>query len=383
MSVVVETLKHKVIEGFQTRFGKQPEYVIHAPGRVNLIGEHTDYSEGFVMPAAIDRGIAIAFSPREDATLQVFSLDFDELMSADLNALAKAASGWQEYIKGVAWVLQMQGHPLTGWDGVVAGDVPIGAGLSSSAALELAAARAFSIASGIEKSLTDLALVGQKAEGDWVGVRVGIMDQLISAVGRQGHAVQIDCRSLDYAYAPVPVGIGFIVLDTGTRRELAHSAYNTRREECETASAILGVSALRDASLEMLEAKKSELSETVYRRARHVITENERVAAFSEAMRTGNRRRMGELIDACHASLDQDYEVSSRELNIIAEISRRHPACLGARMTGAGFGGCALAVVETDKLEGFEEFVSSVYLAETGIEARIFRVEAGDGVRLL
>ena len=181
----------------------------------------------------------------------------------------------------------------------------------------------------------------------------------------------------------MPVGNGFIVLDTGTRRELAHSAYNTRREECETASAILGVSALRDASLEMLEAKKSELSETVYRRARHVITENERVAAFSEAMRTGNRRRMGELIDACHASLDQDYEVSSRELNIIAEISRRHPACLGARMTGAGFGGCALAVVETDKLEGFEEFVSSVYLAETGIEARIFRVEAGDGVRLL
>ena len=374
------SLLDQVIAGFQERFTQEPRHIIQAPGRVNLIGEHTDYSDGFVLPVAINFGIVIAFRPRQDKMLKVHSLDFDDCMSVDLNGLEKGPPSWHEYIKGVAWVLMENGYDLTGWEGVMAGNVPIGAGLSSSAALEMATAKAFCLTSSFEMAPADLALTGQRAEGDWVGVNVGIMDQLISAAGKAGHAILIDCRSLDYETVPVPDGVSFFVLDTSTRRELTNSAYNTRRQECETAAEIMGVPILREADLSMLEANKSIMPDPVFRRARHVISENERVHAFSAAMRNGNLEQMGRLINACHFSLERDFEVSSTELNIITSIAREHPACIGARMTGAGFGGCALALVRTDEAGDLASFVHQKYFEQTGIEPRIFPVESADGV---
>ena len=380
---MASTLHHLVTNTFYDKFGFQPAIGVSAPGRVNLIGEHTDYSDGFVMPVAIDRGITIALHPREDQRLRVFSIDFEEMMDVSINALEHSHAGWQEYIKGVAWVLREEGHSLSGWDGVFAGNVPIGAGLSSSAALEVAAAKTFSHISQFEKTATQLALIGQKAEGDWVGVKVGIMDQLISTLGKQGHAVLIDCQTLAYQYVPIPKEISLMVLDTGTRRELTNSVYNIRRAECEEAARILGVPVLRSATASMLAEQKPTMAENIYKRARHVISENKRVHAFGRAMRNGSMEEMGRLINQCHHSLKEDFEVSSDELNIIVEISQQHPACLGARMTGAGFGGCALAIISSSEEEMFSNDVSEVYRAQTGLLPDIFQVQSADGVHLI
>lgn len=380
---MTETLKQKADDAFRSKYGTRPIFVVQAPGRVNLIGEHTDYSEGFVMPVAVDLGVAVAFHPREDELLRLYSIDYNKLIEVDLTNFTKGEAGWQEYVKGIAWALTEEGIALTGWDGVVVGNVPIGAGLSSSAALEIALAKVFSLTSKFEKSPAELAVIGQRAENHWVGVNVGIMDQLISASGKRGFAVQIDCRSLEYEYVQIPEGVSFMVLDTGTRRKLTNSAYNARREECQAASKILGVATLRDANITMLEDKKDQMPGVVYKRARHVIGENNRVHAFNSAMGSGDLQEIGKLINKSHKSLNEDYEVSSRELNVIVEIAQSHPACLGARMTGAGFGGCALAVIAIDKIEEFSEAVHLEYHKKTGIEPNIFSVESADGVQVL
>jgi len=375
-----EQLSAAVENAFKDRFGGRPEAVINAPGRVNLIGEHTDYSEGFVMPMAINRGISIAASPRQDSRLRVFSIDFDEMLDVRLDDLQKSSPGWQEYIKGVAWVMQRGGQSLCGWDGVMAGDVPIGAGLSSSAAVEIASAFAFNLFTDIQKSRVELASAAQKAERVWVGVQVGIMDQLISAVGKKGHAVRIDCRTLEYKYVQIPREARFVVLDTGTRRELSNSAYNERREECEQAAQVLGVNTLRDATLIMLTVLQNEMNAIVYKRARHVISENKRVHDFAAAMRDTDFARMGALLNQSHASLRDDFEVSSTELDLIVEIALRQPGCFGARMTGAGFGGCALALIKKNAEKNFIESVRQEYSQITQIDPSIFSVAAEDGV---
>jgi galactokinase len=368
---------------FERRFQTPPSFVVRAPGRVNLIGEHTDYNDGFVLPLAIDRAVWIALRPRIDRYVLAYSLDFAGSTTFSLDDLARSNAGWTEYIKGVAWVLQQVGHKLHGWEGVIAGDVPVGAGLSSSAALELAVARAFAAVSDLPWDAATMARLGQRAENEWVGVRCGIMDQMISAAGRAGHALLIDCRSLHTAAVPFPPETTVVVLDTATRRGLVDSAYNERRRQCESAALVFGVSALRDVSVGRFEAECSQLDETTRRRARHVVTENERTLQAADAMRRGDALSAGSLMNASHASLRDDFAVSSRELDIMVECGQAHPACQGIRMTGAGFGGCAVALVHRDQAKAFTSDVAARYEAITGITPILYVCAATDGAAVV
>lgn len=376
-------LIEKVTTKYFDLFSTKPEMMVFAPGRVNLIGEHTDYSDGFVLPLAINMGILIALKVREDEQVKLFSLDFEEYFDQEISKFSKKEGKWQEYIKGVAWAFKEAGFDLKGFQGTFAGNLPIGAGLSSSAALEVATAKTFCITSDIDLSKRGLAKICQAAERDWVGVNVGIMDQLISANGKSGHAMMLDCRTLETKHIPIPDNICFVVMDTSTRRELSHSEYNTRHEEVKLAASILGVTHLRDASRRMLINKKGQMPQKIFTRAKHVITENERVHAFGSAMEGSNPEKMGDLLNQSHISLRDDFEVSSRELDIIVEISQKQAVCYGARMTGAGFGGCALALIEENKLDGFTNDVSQSYIKETGITPNIFNVESADGVHAI
>jgi galactokinase len=370
----------KIVETYRQRFNEIPSSIVTAPGRINLIGEHTDYSEGFVLPVAIDRNVTLAFTPRADKAIQVYSIDFDQELVVHLDNIQRGNGGWKEYVMGMGWALMNAGYALNGWQAVVAGNIPIGAGLSSSAALEVAIGKTFCLASNIDLPPASLALLSRKAEAEWVGVNVGIMDQLISAAGKEGHALLLDCKTLDYEYVPIPKEITLVVLDTMTRRELTKSDYNARHEEVKQASSLLGVQFLREATPQLVEKNRTHMTSTIYRRARHVVTENQRVHAFSIAMRNNDISTMGQLINASHESLRDDYEVSSSELNLIVELAQKQPECLGARMMGAGFGGCALALLATDQVERFTENVSSLYRSQTGIEPNIFIVTSADGV---
>ena len=368
---------------FALRFGGEPEVVVRAPGRVNLIGEHTDYNDGFVLPMAIDRAVWIALRPREDGRVRVVSLDYDEEATFDLGALERGGPGWAEYVKGSAWALAEAGGPLAGWEGVVTGDVPRGAGLSSSAALELAALRAFAAVAGADWDPARMARVAQRAENEWVGVNCGVMDQMISAAGVSGHALLIDCRSLETEPVPLPAGTVAVVLDTGTRRGLVDSAYNERRQACEAAAAALGVPALRDATPDRLAAARGAVDEATYRRARHVVSENARVLEAVEAMRAGDAVRLGALMDASHASLRDDFEVSSRALDRMASLARGAGGCFGARMTGAGFGGCAVALVEEAAADRFVETVGRAYGSASGRTPALYVTPATAGASVL
>jgi galactokinase len=279
--------------------------------------------------------------------------------------------------------MQEDGDVLRGWDGVVAGDVPGGAGLSSSAALEMATARAFAAVSGLAWDPPRMATLGQRAENQWVGVNCGIMDQMISAAGRTDHALLIDCRSLETALVPLPPETAIVVLDTATRRGLVGSAYNERRSQCETAARFFSVSALRDVSLDQFETQADQLDPVVRRRARHVITENARTLQAVAAMRRGDAVEMGRLMDGSHVSLRDEFEVSSDELNAMVEIARRQEACYGARMTGAGFGGCAVALVHAAAAETFVAAVDALYREATGLTPQIYICQAADGARVV
>ena len=382
------SLRESVVAEFAAQFGGEPEFVVRAPGRVNLIGEHTDYNDGFVFPMAIDRAVWLALRPVEGREVSVYSLDFSERRGFRLDDLTGAAEGsgeegWLEYLKGTAWALQDAGHELTAWEGVMSGDVPIGAGLSSSAALEMATARAFAEISRLAWEPGPMALLGQRAENRWVGVNCGIMDQMISAAGRDGHALLLDCRSLEYELVPLPAGTAVVVLDTGTRRGLVDSAYNERRAKCEAAAEFFGIKALRDVTLEQFEGRRGELDEASVRRARHVISENERTVAAAEAMRRGDAAGLGELMDASHESLRDDFEVSSPGLDIMVECARRREECLGARMTGAGFGGCAVALVPEEKAAEFAAAVAGEYLGETGNKPAVYVCRATNGAEVV
>jgi galactokinase len=356
----------RLVAAFEACFDARPAVVVRAPGRVNLIGEHTDYNDGFVLPAAIDRAAWIALRRRPDRRVVVHSLDFAESAEFDLDEPERGGPGWSEYLKATAWALREARHPLCGWDGVLAGDVPIGAGLSSSAAVELAAARAFAAVSGWPWDAKSMALLAQRAENEWVGVKCGIMDQLVSAAAEQGTALLIDCRSLDTQAVPVPSAVSLAVLDTATRRGLVDSAYNERRSQCEAAARLVGVKALRDATLEKLEAKAAQLGETAARRARHVISENARTRQAAAALRRGDLDAVGGLMNESHASLRDDFEVSSPALDAMVAAAQADAACFGARMTGAGFGGCAVALVRSAEAEPFLERVAAAYCAATG-----------------
>lgn len=376
------TIPSKLQEAFQTRFHASPVFLARAPGRVNLIGEHTDYNEGYVLPMAINRAVWIAVRPRSDRCVLVHSLDLHEQAEFSLETLEKGKPGWSEYIKGVAWAMQTESLELHGWEGILIGDVPIGSGLSSSAALELASARAFAGVSRLEWDPTRMALLGQKAENQWVGVQCGIMDQMVSAAAHRNHALFLDCRSLEYQHIPLPPQLAVCVLDTGTRRGLVDSAYNERRTQCESAAQFFGVRALRDVDQDAFLTRSAQLDPLTRRRARHIISENERVLLAVQAMKRDDGEALGKLLDASHASLRDDFEVSSPALNTIVEIARKLPGCLGARMTGAGFGGCAIALVRAENALAFSQVVAEEYAGQTGLTPSVYLSQPEEGASL-
>ncbi|MFZ5856832.1 MAG: galactokinase [Chloroflexota bacterium] len=371
---------------FHSIFKSPPDFIVRAPGRVNLIGEHTDYNEGFVLPMAIDRAVWIALRPRADRRVLVHSLDLNLSADFGLDSLARGENRWEEYIKGVAHEFQLAHYHLTGWEGVLAGDVPRGGGLSSSAALEVATARAFASVSGFEWDALRIARIGQRAENNWLEVQTGIMDQAVSAGAKAGHAFFLDCRSLEYQHIPLPKDVAVAVMDTSTRRGLVGSAYNERREQCERAARWFRVKALRDVSVGEFEERgknKVGLDELAWKRARHIITENERVLRAVNAMRADDVVTLGKLFNESHASLRDDFEVTNDALNWIVEAAQTRPECLGARMTGAGFGGCAVALVRRDAAETFAQAVGAEYRSRSGKEATIFVSEAGEGASVI
>ena len=360
----------RAVRAFAERFGGEPTLVVHAPGRVNLLGEHTDYNEGFVLPMALHLGAWIALRPRADDLVVLRSLDFGEEQEFDLGRLHRG-QGWIEYVKGTAWALQEAGASLRGWDGVVTGEVPIGAGLASSAALEVAAARAFAAAADLPWQPVTAARLAQRAENEWVGVQCGIMDQLVIAAGREGHALLIDCRHLTTRPIPLPPGTVVAVLDTSTRRDLVDSTYNARRARCEEATRRCGVRSLRDLSLSELEQRAGALTDEQLRLARHVVTENARTLAAAQAMTAGNAASVGALMDASHRSLRDDFGVSSPALDAIVAAAQEAPGCHGARMTGAGLAGCAVALVEESASAAFVAETEQVYRARSGLQATV------------
>jgi len=360
-----------------------------APGRVNLIGEHTDYNDGWVLPMAIDRHVWVAFTRRSGRTLRAYSTVFEDLAEINLDELESArGTRWISYIAGIAWALAESGFAPSGIDMLVGGDLPIGSGLSSSAALEMATARALCETSGIRWRPKELALLAQKAENEYVGVSCGPMDQLASAAARAGCAMLLDCRTMETETVPMPDDARIVVMDTGVRRSLAASAYNDRRASCDEAVDIVRqlepeVRALRDVDIALLETARGRMGDVCFRRARHVVEENARPAAMAEALRSACLGEAGRLMDESHASLRDLYEVSSEELDLITRLARRHPACFGARLTGAGFGGCAVALVAAQGADAFVDEVQAAYSVRVDLPGRFFACSPVDGARLL
>lgn len=375
-------IEQKIINHYQERFGAKPQALILAPGRVNLIGEYTDLNNGYVLPMAIDRYLTMGVGQREDQKICVHSIDFQDTINIDLDRLEKQDHSFREYITGCMWVLKEKGYPIKGFNAVISGNIPIGAGLSSSAALELAIIRAAAFSADFEFDQIEMARIAQLAENNWVGVSCGIMDQVMSAAGKEGHALLIDCNDLTLTSVPVPEKTSVIILDTNTRRGLVDSAYNERRTQCFEAAKIMGVPFLRDATLNMLEQAESMMDHATFKRAKHVILENQRVLDTVKAMRKGNAVTMGQLMNQSHESLKTDFQVSSQSLDSMVACSVDHPACFGARMTGAGFGGCALALIDQDKQKKFIEKVSQCYRNETGLTPRLYGCKPSSGVTL-
>ncbi|HLC04330.1 MAG TPA: galactokinase [Anaerolineales bacterium] len=365
---------------FSQRFHRSPTHLIRAPGRVNLIGEHTDYNEGLVMPLAIDLSLVMAIGAREDKGIAVHSLDLDSDAEFSLSEVRNTGSGWAEYLKGTSWALQEHGYELAGWDGVLTSNIPIGAGLSSSAALEMATIKAFEVASGFPWEPVALARIAQSAENNWVGVKSGIMDQMIVAVGKRGSAVRIDCRSLEHHPVALPEDVSLVIVDSGTRRGLVDSAYNERREQCESAARSFGLGSLRDLDLGRLQTGGQALPPEIFKRARHVVTENNRVEAAVLAMRDNDPVRLGAILRQGHASLRDDFAVSRVEIDTLVEIASARSECYGARMTGGGFGGCVVCLVSGESVAGFVEGVLTEYQEISELEAQAHVTGAQDGV---
>ncbi|CAN5628227.1 galactokinase [soil metagenome] len=362
--------------------------VVHAPGRVNVIGEHTDYNDGFVLPAAIDLGITMALVPTDDRRVQITLGDTGARDGFDLDAIGPRGAGWIDYVAGTAWALAEAGVATQGFRGLLVSDLPSGAGLSSSAALELASAWALCGGERPDLPTMDLARTAQRAENAYVGVNSGLMDQFAVAFGQAGHALLLDCRSLEHRAVALPPGTSLVICHSGAPRKLAASAYNTRREECDRAVTGLhaldpAVTALRDVSLELLEAGRSSLDDAAYRRARHIVTENARVLDVIAALEADDAAAVGQTMRDSHLSLRDDFEVSSPALDALVDIAQTVPGVVGARLTGAGFGGCTVNLVRDAAVADLDAAVETHYPARTGLQPRVFVVRAADGARRL
>jgi galactokinase len=358
-------------EEFSELFGSTSR-VFRAPGRVNLIGEHTDYNDGFVMPAAIEFATLIAAAPRLDRRLVVRSEAFPDQIDVDLDHLPTLPrKHWSDYVLGVAHLVELSGLKLTGANLLVRSDLPIGGGLSSSAAIEIATALALLGVSELQMDRLTMARIGQRAEAEAAGARVGIMDQFVSCFGVRGHALALDCRSLEFEAVPIPADVALVICNTMVRHALSGGEYNQRRADCEEGvralQAVLpGITALRDVTMRDLEEHRELVSERVYRRCRHVISENARVGKAAEALQRGDLSAFGQLMAKSHHSLRDDYEVSCPELDVMVEAGQRIDGCLGSRMTGGGFGGCTVNIVSADAVSSFRKHLSREYSQATG-----------------
>jgi len=376
--------RNNLAAAFSKRFGGISR-VFRAPGRVNLIGEHTDYNDGFALPAAIDRYTWVAIGPRSDASLHVFSENLKQAAEIDVHEKNPVAQNrWSDYVQGVAVMLQASGIKLRGANLLIHSDVPSGSGLSSSAALEVSVGKALLAIADREIGLLELAKLCQRAENEFVGARCGIMDQFAACFGRAGHAILLDCRSLQGSALPLPANISMVICNTMVKHEHSGGEYNARRAQCEEGARLLknwnpAVKALRDVSLNDLEAHRVDLPEVIYRRCRHVIGENARVLDTVKALREENPAAIGNLMAESHRSLRDDFEVSCKELDMMVELAGKAEGTIGARMTGGGFGGCSINLVESAKVETFRGFVSSGYAQATGKTPDIYVSAAGDG----
>lgn len=378
-------LAKQIESEFTDRYGD--DYIlVKSPGRVNLIGEHTDYNDGFVLPAAVDKHICLAMAPNGTHRLRFYSYDKEERYETELNgALTSSGQSWPDYLLGVVDQLQKQGYDSPGFDCVFGGNIPIGAGMSSSAALEGGVAFGLNQLFEWEIAPEELARIAQKAENEFVGVQCGIMDQFVSLNGRQDHVMKLDCRSLEYEFYPFRhKDIHFVLCDTQVRRELVSSEYNVRRSQCEEGVVVLQshdetVSSLRDADRELLEACRDAMDPVVYRRCEYIIEENERVIRACEDLQNGNLRSFGKRMYASHRGLRDKYEVSCEELDVLVEEARKVEGIYGARMMGGGFGGCTINLVENQHLDTFKAHIRKGYKEQTGREAVIYqtRVSAG------
>ncbi|MCZ6676437.1 MAG: galactokinase [Candidatus Poribacteria bacterium] len=375
---------------FQHHFGSEAQLIVHAPGRVNLIGEHTDYNDGFVLPVAIDKYVSIAARSRGDRRVVLHALDFNQTCEFSLDDIrpSQGNDAWSNYPKGVAHFLQRANQPIPGLEAVISGDVPIASGLSSSAAIEVASALAFLNVgpdTPFEMDGSELAALCQRAENQFVGVNCGIMDQAISLLGKANHALFLDCRTLDYERVPLCLAdFSIVVCNTKVQRELTSSEYNKRRAECEKGVEHLrqwfpSISALRDVSLSDFRKYEDGLSLRTRKRCRYVIEENERVLRAVDALKAGDLQVFGVLMNASHIGLRDDYEVSCKELDAMVEIAWANKDVIGARMTGAGFGGCTVNLVRRDAVEELVDGIQTEYPQRTGIEPEIYVCNVGDG----
>jgi galactokinase len=379
-----ELIRDLLLSRFRGLFGMSAQ-LFRAPGRVNLIGEHTDYNDGFVMPMAIGFYTWIAAAKRSDRVLEVYSEHFDERISLSLDALGgPPRKHWSDFIWGVAAALQQAGYPPSGANLVIHGEIPIGAGLSSSASLEVSVTLAITSLAGLTVPRLELAKICQTAEHEYVGTRCGIMDQFVASFGVAGHALVLDCRSFEYQLLAIPNDLRVVVCNSMVRRELASGEYNLRRADCEAGVKVLQsflpeVRSLRDVGIADLEKYKHALGAVVYRRCRHVVTENQRVLAAVGALQSQDADRFGHLLYRSHASLRDDYEVSCRELDLLVDLASSRRGVYGARMTGGGFGGCTVNLVRADYAETFQSEITHLYAEATGVTPEIYLCEPAQG----
>lgn len=385
----------KITTLYKEKFGQTPAHIVRAPGRVNLLGEHVDYNDGFVLPAAIDRATYIAFSPTTTPNSTLVAVDFNqqaifssESISTKIQTDSSPLPEWALYPAGVMWAMQSEKLSTVSMNAVFASDVPRGSGLSSSASVEMAFMIAWQLLSGSIMPAMQRALLGQKAENQYVGVNCGIMDQFASACGVANNFMLLDCRSLEWQTLPVPENVAIVIADTSVRRNLTDGEYNKRRQACKDAVKILSqhipeVKALRDVSVDNFNRLSDQLPEVVEKRARHVVEEIERSRRAIPLLEQGNIREFGQIMNECHASLRDLYEVSILELNTIVEIAQSLPGCLGARLTGAGFGGCSVNLVEKSAAEAFAVELAKRYQSQIGLKPVIYICKASDGAGLV
>lgn len=383
-----QQMKEKVLQDFKRNFEGEP-IIVRSPGRVNIIGEHTDYNNGFVLPAAIDKAIYVAVSARSDEQIKLYSGEFDKSFETSLSKLKPTKEGWPNYILGVADQLIKRGYGIRGFNLAIDGDVPIGSGLSSSAAVECATAFALNEIFKLNISKKDLAFIGQKAEHTFAGVMCGIMDQFASVFGKKDHVIKLDCQSLDYEYVPLELkGYKILLLNTNVKHSLGSSEYNTRRAQCEQGVAWVKehhpeVNSLRDVSMDMLHKYVEPKDVLIFQRCKYVVEEKERLLTGCEDLKKGDLQSLGKKMFQTHDGLSKEYEVSCKELDFLVDAVRNNPDVVGARMMGGGFGGCTINIVKEEAIDGLVKTIGESYQKNMGKELSAYIAQVEDGTSLL